>query len=61
MVVSARATGAEAIDGFLLAQRVADLGELSMQARATGYPNTGRGVAEFAGLFCPDQLRFGAD
>ena len=53
MVVSAaRATGAEAIDGFMLGQRVADLGEpLYGKLEPTGYPNTGEAWLNSAGLF----------
>jgi uncharacterized protein (DUF1800 family) len=53
MVVSAaRATGAEAVDGFMLAQRVADLGEpLYGKLEPTGYPNTGEAWLNSAGLF----------
>jgi len=53
MVASAaRATGAEALDGFMLAQRIADLGEpLYGKLEPTGYPNTGEAWLNSAGLF----------
>jgi uncharacterized protein (DUF1800 family) len=53
MVVSAaRATGADAVDGFVLAQRVADLGEpLYGKLEPTGYPNTGEAWLNSSGLF----------
>jgi uncharacterized protein (DUF1800 family) len=53
MVVSAvRATGSDAADGFLLAQRIADLGEpLYGKLEPTGYPNTGEAWLNTAGLF----------
>jgi len=53
MVVSAvRATGSDAVDGFTLAQKVADLGEpLYGKVEPTGYPNTGDAWLNTAGLF----------
>jgi uncharacterized protein (DUF1800 family) len=53
MVVSAvRATGSDAVDGFILAQKVADLGEpLYGKVEPTGYPNTGDAWLNTAGLF----------
>jgi uncharacterized protein (DUF1800 family) len=53
MVVSAvRATGGDALDGFALAQRVADLGEpLYGKLEPTGYPNTGDAWLNTASLF----------
>lgn len=53
MVASAaRATGADALDGFVLAQRVADLGEpLYGKLEPTGYPNTGEAWLNSSGLF----------
>jgi uncharacterized protein (DUF1800 family) len=52
MVVSAvRATGGEPVDGFTLAQRVADLGEpLYGKLEPTGYPNTADAWLNTAGL-----------
>src|SRR5262249_29173276 len=52
MVVSAvRATNAEVTDTSALAQRIADLGEpLYGKLDPTGYPNTGEGWANTAGI-----------
>jgi uncharacterized protein (DUF1800 family) len=53
MVVSAvRATGADAVDGFNLAQKIAEMGEpLYGKQEPTGYPNTGETWLNTSGLF----------
>jgi uncharacterized protein (DUF1800 family) len=52
MVVSAVRAAGDATDGFVLAQRIADLGEpLYGKLEPTGYPNTSEAWLNTAGLF----------
>jgi uncharacterized protein (DUF1800 family) len=60
VVSSVRALNADATDTFVLAQRIADLGQpLYGKVEPTGYPNTGESWASTAGIL--GRINFGTD